>query len=93
MSVNYMGSIWRCSGRTSDEKRCRLKINKDKGNFCHLHKPVEKPNPVYLVFQVTGKNQNNSGLSLYNSCNKDFIVTVLMYLYMIFVFCKIFGKF
>lgn len=81
----------RCTGVTCQDRKCKLRISKDKGYFCHIHNPIDKNIPFYFIFHILGESVYSEQNSLIKSVNPKFLVNFLVYLYVIFVFFKFFG--
>jgi hypothetical protein len=78
--------IIRCYGTTDEQRRCKLKIHKNRGCFCHIHKPE-----VILTKENNYSNYDGKKLKfLYYTLNYDikriFLVDFLLFLYVFFVY-------
>lgn len=91
MSTSSKGTILRCLELTKDNRRCKLKIHRDRGYYCHLHRPEPK-----IKYYIT-----SDGMEYYLSTDKvsyqeSFYVSIvfivcyfIFYFWMNFYFLKL----
>ncbi len=82
MSTSSKGIVLRCLETTKNNKRCKLKIHREKGYYCHIHRPESKIiyHLNYISCEKTEPNVTDK------ACNQESFCVSIVFIVCYFIF-------